>query len=209
MPATVPDTITANTITPETVKPAFVSPANNSQFRRLSVENIMAALRYLRLKVRYPSLQADLFFIGPNCDIRLNPNSQVSIGRAVCFRRDFTGSFRGNVTIEHDVFFNRGCYVASLESVTIGHDTILGEYVSIHDENHVFSGSGPIRARGYTTKPIVIGSNAWIGAKATILAGVTIGDNAVIGANAVVTHDVPPFSIALGIPARIVKRIDS
>ena len=56
--------------------------------------------------------------------------------------------------------------------------------------------------REHEYKPIVIGNNVWIASRATILAGVTIGDNSVIAAGAVVTKDIPPNSIAMGIPAK-------
>lgn len=60
----------------------------------------------------------------------------------------------------------------------------------------------------YSKGPIVIGNNVWIGEKVAVLGGVKIGDGAIIGANAVVTHDVPPYSIAVGCPAKIIKRND-
>jgi acetyltransferase-like isoleucine patch superfamily enzyme len=108
------------------------------------------------------------------------------------------------------VFINRGCYFHVRDAVSIGDHCMLGEYVSIHDENHRPSTDGtPLRACGYTTAPVRIGSNVWIGAKASILAGTTIGDNAVIGANAVVTHDIPGNSIAVGVPARVIRTLDA
>ena len=58
-----------------------------------------------------------------------------------------------------------------------------------------------------TAAPIVVGKDVWIGAHATILKGVTIGDGAIIAAGAVVTRDVPPNTIAAGVPARVVKTI--
>lgn len=60
----------------------------------------------------------------------------------------------------------------------------------------------PLTSKGKVT----IGRNVWIGDKATILPGITIGDGAIIGANAVVTHDVPPLSVAVGNPARIIEK---
>ena len=55
--------------------------------------------------------------------------------------------------------------------------------------------------------PIIIGDNVWIGDKVTILSGVKIGNNAIIGSNSVVTKDIPPFSVAAGIPAKVIKII--
>lgn len=55
--------------------------------------------------------------------------------------------------------------------------------------------------------PIVLGKNVWVGSNATILQGVTIGDNSVIGAGAVITKDVPADSVAVGVPAKVVKAI--
>lgn len=61
---------------------------------------------------------------------------------------------------------------------------------------------------GFLTAPIVIGNNVWIGAKATVTKGVSIGDNSVIAANAVVTRDIPAGTLAAGVPARVIRRID-
>jgi len=55
----------------------------------------------------------------------------------------------------------------------------------------------------YCKDSIIIGDNVWVGEKTVILSGVNVGDGAIIGANAVVTHDVPPYSIAVGCPAKI------
>jgi acetyltransferase-like isoleucine patch superfamily enzyme len=126
--------------------------------------------------------------------------------------RNFTGSFLGpiQVTIGNNVYFGRGCHVVVRSALTIGDNCLFGEMVSIHDENHVFGrGPEPIASRGLAAAPIVVGNNVWVGAKATILQGVRIGDNAVIGANAVVTRDVPANTVAVGIPARVIRAYSS
>jgi acetyltransferase-like isoleucine patch superfamily enzyme len=90
--------------------------------------------------------------------------------------------------------------------LVIGDHCLFGEGVSIHDENHRGGrGDLPVARRGFTTAPIFIGRNVWVGAKATILQGVTIGDNAIVGAHAVVTRDVPANMLALGVPARVAR----
>ncbi len=165
--------------------------------------------RYLVLRSRFRrTLRVGLFFAHAGADIEVGSDAQIRFGFPVHFMRDFTGRFFGQVTIGDNVFFNRGCYVAVHEALSIGDNCLFGEHVSIHDENHMLGcGLEPIGSRGFTTRPIVIGNNVWVGAKATILQGVHIGDDAVIGANAVVTRDVPAGAVAVGIPARVVREL--
>ncbi len=191
-----------------TLQAAFKPSETESPYRRLTYANLMAMCRYLILRARYQNLYSKgLFFMGSGADVRIDPTAQVTLGRSVQFMRDFTCHFAGDVRIADSVYFNRGCTVIALESLTIGEHTIFGERVSIHDENHVTRGTGPIHARGFTTAPITIGSNVWVGANATILQGVTIGNNAVIGAHAVVTHDVPAGIVAVGVPAHASREV--
>lgn len=93
--------------------------------------------------------------------------------------------------------------------VSIGDDTILGNFVSIHSENHNFERLDvPIRLQGVTQQGIRIGKNCWIGAKVTILDGAHIGDNTVIAAGAVVTAgDYENNAVYGGIPARKLRTL--
>jgi acetyltransferase-like isoleucine patch superfamily enzyme len=89
--------------------------------------------------------------------------------------------------------------------VSIGKNTIIGQYFSAHPENHNFADvTRPIRDQGTTRKPIEIEDDCWLGARVTVLGGVTIGRGSVVAAGAVVTRDVPPYSVVAGIPARVV-----
>ena len=63
----------------------------------------------------------------------------------------------------------------------------------------------PIHGQGIEFGPIVIEDYVWIGGRANIMAGVTIGKGSVIGAGAVVTRDIPPYSVAVGVPAKVIK----
>ncbi|WP_316842223.1 acyltransferase [Pedobacter gandavensis] len=92
--------------------------------------------------------------------------------------------------------------------VSIGNNTIIGQYFSCHPENHNYSDPNKlIKDQGTTRAKITIGENCWIGAKVTILAGVSIGDNSIIAAGAVVNKSMPANSIIAGVPARVIKGI--
>ncbi len=163
---------------------------------------------YMLWCMRYPSLRAQRFCIGYGSRLSIGPKANIHIGHNVCFVHHFTGNFYGKVKIGNNVYFQHDSHVTVHGELTIGDNSIFAEAVSIHDENHIVTaGSDPIGERGYVVKPITIGNNVWVGAKATILQGVHIGDNAVIGANAVVTHDVPAYTIVGGVPARVLRKI--
>lgn len=164
--------------------------------------------RFAFLRLRHRNVVGGPVSIRSGADIRVGPRAKVAFGRYVRILPDFTARIEGRLRVGDDVFFNRGCYLSALDSVTIGDHCLLGEFVCIHDENHIpGTDDRPIAERGYDTAPVQIGNNVWIGAKATVLAGVTIGDNAVIGANAVVTRDIPAFAVAVGAPARVIKSL--
>lgn len=102
-------------------------------------------------------------------------------------------------------------HITSINRIEIGNNVLTGRWVTISDNGHgrtdYKSLQTPPRFREIVSKgPVIIGDNVWIGDKATILSGVTVGEGAVIGANTVVTKDIPPYSVAVGNPVRIIKR---
>ena len=111
----------------------------------------------------------------------------------------------GVVTIGAHVGIGGHSFICCPSSVTIGDNTITGQYLSIHPENHVFTEpTTPVRLQGTTAQGVAIGADCWIGAKVTVLDGVTIGDGCVIAAGAVVTKSFPPRTIIGGVPARVI-----
>jgi len=89
--------------------------------------------------------------------------------------------------------------------ITIGHDVLIGQGVSIHSENHNFKNANQlIRKQGISYQGVVIDDDVWIGSRVVIVDGVTIEKGAVIGAGSVVTKSIPAYSVAVGVPARVI-----
>ena len=84
---------------------------------------------------------------------------------------------------------------------------MMGADVTIITRNHRTDRTDvPMMDQGFEPeRPVVIGDDVWIGDRVTILPGVTVGDGCIIGAGAVVTHDLPPMSVAAGVPAKVIR----
>lgn len=111
-----------------------------------------------------------------------------------------------NISVGKNVFINSGCRFQDQGGITIGDGTLIGHNVVLATLNHELN---PKKRSTMHPAPIVIGKNVWIGSNATVVPGVTIGDGAVIAAGAVVTRDVPANVIVGGVPAKIIKKIET
>jgi acetyltransferase-like isoleucine patch superfamily enzyme len=91
--------------------------------------------------------------------------------------------------------------------VTMGNYVMLAQNIVISGLNHGYEDIMlPPRSQKVVTKQIIIEDNVWIGANSVITAGVTVGKHAIIGAGSVVTKDIPPYCVAVGNPARVIKK---
>ena len=91
--------------------------------------------------------------------------------------------------------------------VTIGNDIRLAQNITLSGLNHNYEDVNmPIHAQGVSTAPIVIEDETWIGANVVVVAGVTIGKHSIVAAGSIVTKDIPPYSVAVGNPARVLKK---
>lgn len=91
--------------------------------------------------------------------------------------------------------------------VTIGNNVMLAQNIVVSGLNHGYEDiNTPPRLQKETCKPIIISDDVWIGANCVITAGVTLGKHSVIGAGSVVTKDIPDYAVAVGNPARVIKR---
>jgi len=120
-----------------------------------------------------------------------------------------TGPADARIRIGEGTFLNRNVMVAAVELVEIGAHCMFANGCFVTDGNHRFDDPDqPVPWQGFTTKgPTRVGDNTWCGANVVITSGVTVGERCVIGANSVVTQDLPPLSIAAGIPAKVLKTV--
>lgn len=88
--------------------------------------------------------------------------------------------------------------------IRIGNNVLFGPDVMVTAANYRFNDGSPVTEQAMDEADVEIGDDVWLGTRAIVLPGVTIGNGAIIGAGAVVTRSVPPFSIAVGVPARVV-----
>ena len=110
------------------------------------------------------------------------------------------------LNLGNNVSIGKNVLITTAGGITVGNNVMIGHGSTIITANHIIpEGIGQIRFSGHENKPVIIEEDVWIAAQAVILPGVRIGRGSVIAAGAVVTKDVPPFSIAGGVPARIIK----
>ena len=133
----------------------------------------------------------------------------VSIGRASAI--ECTGSLKDigkGITFGNNVGLSTNCFLGCAGGIEIGNNTIIGNYVSMHSENHNFYDSKKlIREQGVNRQGIKIGENCWIGAKVTILDGTTLENGCIIAAGSVITAGIyKKDSIYGGIPAKFIKK---
>jgi acetyltransferase-like isoleucine patch superfamily enzyme len=111
------------------------------------------------------------------------------------------------LTVGRDTFINRDCVIQADAPVTIGEEVHLGPGVRITTVSHEI-GPSHRRAGDRFSKPVSIGTGAWIGAGSQILPGVTVGAGAIVAAGSVVTADVPADTLVGGVPARVIRPLD-
>jgi acetyltransferase-like isoleucine patch superfamily enzyme len=143
------------------------------------------------------ALSSDGIFLGEN----------VSIGKFTTIECTGNLSYLGKgLKVGNNVGLGTRGHYGCAGGVEIGNDTIIGNYVSFHSENHLYDKFDlPIRKQGVTHQGIKIGNNCWIGAKVTFLDGSSIGEGCVVAAGAVVRGKFPDNMVIGGIPAKIIK----
>ena len=110
----------------------------------------------------------------------------------------------GVLEICEGAYINYGCSIAARKLVRIGENCRIGTYAMITDNN--FHRLEPeLRDEVPESAPVILEANVWLGGRVIVLPGVTIGAGSAVGAGSVVTHDIPPRSLAVGVPAKVIR----
>jgi acetyltransferase-like isoleucine patch superfamily enzyme len=113
----------------------------------------------------------------------------------------------GTIEIGENVCFDSFICLAGPGNISIGNNCLIASHCGMYANNHVFDDPHRlIRQQPLTCEGITIGDDCWIGTGVRVLDGVTIGKGSVIGAGAVVTKDIPPYSVAVGVPAKVISK---
>ena len=149
-----------------------------------------------------------LSMIGPSNKLVILDDGQIRADGRIILSDHVMLYAKGILQIGERLNVNSYSRIVVHERIDIGNDVTIGQMVSILDHDHHYEiTNGKMELDGYTTKPIEIGNNVWIGDKCTILKGAKVGDNVIIGANSVVTGHIPSNVIVGGTPAKIIKEL--
>jgi galactoside O-acetyltransferase len=147
-------------------------------------------------------------FKGVRLDAKGHPANRIQVGNRVAIERYVEIGCLDNtyIHIDEDTFIAPNVCIAGPGNIKIGKHCMIASHSGIYANSHIFADPmSLIRQQGITRQGIVIEDDCWLGHGVTVLDGVTIGQGSVIGAGAVVNQDIPPFSVAVGTPARVIK----
>lgn len=163
---------------------------------------------HISTTINFPILLVGGKYITSGKNLFLGANGILSAWES--FKGD---SFHPEIIFGDNVTIGNGFHISAINKIHLGNNILMGKYVTIVDNEHgniTFENLNipPIKRRLSYSNGIFIEDNVWIGDKVTICSKARIGYGAVIGANSVVTGEIPPFSVAAGSPARIIKIIE-
>jgi acetyltransferase-like isoleucine patch superfamily enzyme len=171
-------------------------------------------LPWNRARIHYELMRREAFARWPvhGNVLQALREGRLQIGRHALLEPNvwITAPGSARVRIGEGTFLNMGVMIAAEHLVEIGDHCMLANGCFVSDSSHRYDDpEKPITWQGFQSKgPTRIGDNCWLGVGVVVTSGVTIGERCVIGANSVVTKDVPPFSIAAGAPAKVIRQID-
>jgi acetyltransferase-like isoleucine patch superfamily enzyme len=177
--------------------------------------SIYHGICYVRTKLFYGPARLIRFPIDIRHGKSIRLGKRMTTGKNCRLEAAASGDGKIRLSIGENVQMNDNVHIVAAESVRIGNDVLMASKIFISDCSHGdYSGEAqsdpgtPPQERPLVSAPVVIGDRVWLGENVVVMPGVTIGEGSIIGASSVVLKDVPPRSIAVGIPASVVKRYD-
>jgi acetyltransferase-like isoleucine patch superfamily enzyme len=173
-----------------------------------SISGVCSRLRNFYYRAQGVKLQGYVWM--RNIEIPRN-HSEIEIEAAVALDRGVVLLCSGDsqpaskIYIGTQTYLNRNTFLDASLSITIGRQCAIGPNCYITDHDHRSEANVPPLEQPLIAKPTHIGDRVWLGANVTVLKGVTIGNDTVIGAGSVVTKDIPPGAIAVGVPAKVIR----
>lgn len=123
---------------------------------------------------------------------------------AVLDRGIYLQSLGGEISIGKNTYVGPYVCMAGPGDVKIGDNCLIASHTALYANNHNFDDPDtPINQQSLSSKGISIGNDCWLGSGVKVMDGISIGDGCVVGAGAVVTKDLAPYSIAVGVPAKV------
>jgi acetyltransferase-like isoleucine patch superfamily enzyme len=139
-------------------------------------------------------------------------DGRLEIGAGTLFEPGvwITAPGEARVRIGTGSFLNMGVMIAAERLVEVGDHCMIANGCFLTDSSHRYDDpEQPITWQGFTSKgPTRLGDNVWLGANVAVMSGVSIGERCVIGAGSVVTSDIEAFSVAVGAPARVIRKVE-
>ena len=174
------------------------------------VSKMLGVIRFMFLKIRFSKRLTSngLSIIGKSAFFYINRGGSISIGKKVIISEYCEIQSSGALKLGDRVYLNRNSRIIAFDKIEIGSDVTIAQFVAILDHDHKFEmKEGRLNLDGYTSDPVVIGNNVWIGDKCSILKGSKIGSNVVVAAHTLVNGIVPSNCIVAGVPFKVIKRL--
>lgn len=167
------------------------------------IRYFVARMAYVgKLKVGRTSM------IGRRCGLYIEGKGRMECKGRMILNDDVMLFTKGELILGDDFGINSYSRIVAHEKIEIGSNVTIGQMVGILDHDHKYEiTDDKMHLDGYTTAPIKIGNNVWIGDKSSVLKGVTVGDNVVVGANTLINKNVPSNCVIGGIPFKILKQL--
>lgn len=143
--------------------------------------------------------------------IKLGKHTRIlAYSRLMCFQKISGEVLHPEICIGDNVIIGRNASINCCNRIEIGDNCMIAGYCFLHDSNHGMDPSLPERyeAQPMVRKTIKLGKNVWLGEKVMVLPGIEIGDNCIIGAGSVVTKSIENNCMAVGNPARVIKKFN-